>query len=216
MRTLLITGLLGSGKSTVLLSLAAYLGRKAGPRAVVIVENEIGDMPQEASCPMPAKGGTSPSPSRPASVEMTNDCICCTLTGELVGLLEEIKTSYNPSWLIVEASSLAHQSIKDIIHQTLNIFEPLSILVVDAGRWRETYEEVPMLVGTQATRADLILVTKADTVPAAELGHVLGELRRLNPSCPIRPIDPRTDDLSGIWADLVAEAEGFEPFQAQG
>jgi G3E family GTPase len=208
MRTILITGFLGSGKSTVLLSLAAYLNKKVGPKAVVIIENEIGDTVLTSKCAGSFFGDMS-------SVEMTNDCICCTLTGELSGLLEDIQSSINPSWLLVEASSLTHQSIKDTIHQKLNIFEPLSILIIDASRWLKMYKEVPMLVGTQAERADFILVNKTDTVPQDELDKVAADIRNLNPSSPMRLIDATKDFLDDFWADLVAEAEGDELRLAQ-
>jgi G3E family GTPase len=201
MRTILITGFLGSGKSNVLLSLAAYLNKKAGPEAVVIIENEIGDTILSSKCTLPSAEGMS-------TVEMTHDCICCTLSGELVSLLEDIQANKNPSWLLIEASSLTHQSIKDIIHQTLNIFEPLSILVIDASRWKELYHDIPMLVGTQAERADFILVNKTETVKREELDSIMADIRKLNPYRPLRPICALKDSLDDFWEDMVAEIEG--------
>jgi G3E family GTPase len=205
MRTLLITGFLGSGKSTVLLSLAAYLRKKDGPRAVVIVENELGDISLASQCATPLGDGMPPGMS---PLEMTNDCICCTLTGELIGLLQDIQSNLNPSWLLIEASSLTHQSIKDTIHQTLNTFEPISILVINAETWAEMYKEVPMLVGTQAQRADYILINKIDHVTRETLDTVKSDIRKLNPERPLRLIRGLSDNLEDFWADLVAEVDG--------
>ncbi|MDR2200328.1 MAG: hypothetical protein LBR53_12955 [Deltaproteobacteria bacterium] len=197
MRIILITGLLGSGKSTVLLSLAARLSKMEGPKAVVIIENEIGDTTLTSRCAGSFFADLSP-------VELDNNCICCTLTGELVGLLEDIQSRLNPSWLLVETSILAHQSIKDTIRQTLITNEPLSVLVADAGRWSEMYREVPMLIGTQAERADFILVNKIDTASPAELETVLSDIGKLNPNRPVKTVNALEDDLNEFW-DLVTE-----------
>jgi G3E family GTPase len=193
--------------------LAAFLRKKDGPKAVVIIENELGDISLSSKCSTSSAtsfdSDMSPDMSKVemGPLEMTNDCICCTLTGELMGLLHDIHSNLNPSWLLVEASSLTHQSIKDTIHQTLNIFEPQSILVINAETWREMYTEVPMLVGTQVERADYILINKKDSVTMEILEGVTSEVRRLNPRRPLKVISAITDSLDGFWADMVADIE---------
>ena len=42
MRLIIFTGFLGSGKTTALLSLAAHLSRRLPPRAIAVIESEIG------------------------------------------------------------------------------------------------------------------------------------------------------------------------------
>jgi G3E family GTPase len=138
---------------------------------------------------------------------MTNDCIGCDMAGELAGVISEIQSGTPPSWLLVEASSLTFQTVKDTIHLKLNVFEPLTVLVLDSAGWLEMYTRAPMLTGTQAERADFILVNRREGQGAEAAAKALSELRSLSPSAPIRSADLFRDSLDDFWAYIVKVAE---------
>ena len=194
MRLVLITGFLGSGKTTVLLSLAGYLSRRTDPKRIVIIENEIGEANVD---------GLLMTETAYEVRDLTAGCICCTLSGQLVNALTEIKNDLDPEWLLVEATGIAHQTIADVIRQTVPGLRPLSLVVVDAQRWDELMDNLPMLIMAQVEKADLILINKIESLSAADLTRVEEEVRELNQRQPCHKISAATDDLSGLWQWLT-------------
>jgi G3E family GTPase len=89
---MLFSGFLGAGKTVSILSASAYLLRRFPERdrtgaPLVVPENEIGDMPYDASL------------LRSQGIETRNllsGCICCTLSLELVEELRLIEARYAP------------------------------------------------------------------------------------------------------------------------
>ncbi len=197
MRLILITGFLGSGKTTALLSLARYLSRDHEPREIVIIENEIGEANVD---------GRLLAETTYEVRDLTAGCICCTLSGQLLSALDEIRRDLNPQWLLVEATGLAHQTIADVVRQAVPGLKPLSLVVVDAARWEELMENLPMLISTQVERADFVLINKIDAVSEEELSRVEDEVREINDSRPCHRISAAGGDLDDIWRKVVDDA----------
>lgn len=194
MKLIIITGFLGSGKTTVLMSLARYLGRDLEPKDIVIIENEIG----EANVDGRLLGETAYEVR-----DLTSGCICCTLSGQLIGALDEIKRDLDPQWLLVEATGIAHQTIADVISQSVPGLKPFSIVLADAPRWEELMENLPMLISTQVERADCILINKVDSVSAEELTRVEEEVREINDQSPCHKISAASENLDDVWRKVV-------------
>jgi G3E family GTPase len=79
MKLLLVTGFLGSGKTSLILALARA-ARERGRRTAIIV-NEIGEI------------GIDDQLMRRLDLdvwELTNGCICCTLTADLITTLQKL------------------------------------------------------------------------------------------------------------------------------
>jgi len=175
MRLIIITGFLGSGKTTVLLRLAGHLSRDLDPKSIVIIENEIG----EANVDGLLMGQTNYEVR-----DLTAGCICCTLSGQLINALEEIRRDLDPRWLLVEATGIAHQTIADVIRQSAPGLNPVSLVLVDAERWDELMENLPMLIGAQVENADLILINKIESLAITELARIEAEVREFNDRSP--------------------------------
>ncbi|MDR2354077.1 MAG: GTP-binding protein [Deltaproteobacteria bacterium] len=197
MRIILFTGFLGSGKTTVLLSLAELLAKNEEPRKVVIIENEIGDVNVD---------GKLISGSSFETRDLTSGCICCTLSGELINALTDIKDNLKPSWILIEATGLAHQTIADTISHASPLSPPMSIVVVDAERWEELYESIPFLLTAQVERADLILINKIDSVDEDELQHIEKDVLEINDSTPLIKISASRDNLDNVWEKVILNA----------
>jgi len=197
MKLIIITGFLGSGKTTVLLNLARYLGRNLEPKDIVIIENEIG----EANVDGRLLGETSYEVR-----DLTAGCICCTLSGQFIFAMEEIQRDINPQWLLIEATGIAHQTIADVVSQSVPGLKPFSIVVVDAMRWEELMENLPMLISTQVERADCIVINKIDAVSEEELSRVVEEVREINDQTPCLEISAVGGDLVDTWKEVVGLA----------
>ena len=197
MRLIIITGFLGSGKTTVMLNLAGYLSRQNGPDSIVIIENEIGEANVD---------GRLLSQSTYEVRDLTAGCICCTLSGELISALEEIRSNINPEWLLIEATGIAHQTIANIISQSVIGLRPFSLVLADAERWDELMENLPMLICTQLEIADTILLNKVDAVDSGTIERIEQEIRDISDS-PCHRVTALSDELDDLWRKVVAYAD---------
>ncbi|MDR2460748.1 MAG: cobalamin biosynthesis protein P47K [Deltaproteobacteria bacterium] len=194
MRILLFTGFLGSGKTTVLLNLAEYLAKVEDQGKVVIIENEIGDVNVDGQLLSGASFETR---------NLTSGCICCTLAGEFIAALQDIKDTIQPNWILIEATGLAHQTIADTIERAVPASPPKSIVVVDSERWEELYEEIPFLLTAQIERADFIFINKIDSVDAEELLHIENDVKDLNSDSPLIKAAASRDNLDKVWEEVI-------------
>lgn len=193
MRLIIITGFLGSGKTTAMLNLAGYLSRKHGPESIVIIENEIGEANVD---------GRLLAQSTYEIRDLTAGCICCTLSGELIGALEDIQVKLKPEWLLIEATGIAHQTIANVISQSVVGLKPFSLVLADAERWDELMENLPMLISTQLEIADAVLLNKIDAVDKEEIERIEGEISDIS-RAPCHRVSALSDNLDQLWKKVV-------------
>jgi G3E family GTPase len=99
---LTLGGFLGSGKTTVLLSLAEYITSRFQPAdsnrpAMAIIENEIGDVGID-NLILESTGYKVTS--------LSSGCICCSLTSDLTRCVNDIVEKYKLSYIAFEATGL--------------------------------------------------------------------------------------------------------------
>jgi G3E family GTPase len=191
---MLFTGFLGSGKTTVLMSLAEFLAKKEGDGKIVIIENEIGDVNVD---------GQLLSGSSFETRDLTSGCICCTLSGELINALQDIQETIKPSWIFIEATGLAHQTIADVIGRALPQNPPQSVVVVDSERWEELFDTIPFLLTAQVERADLIIINKIDSVDDDELQRIVNDVKDINSDSPLIKVAASRDKLDDVWQEVI-------------
>ncbi len=177
-----ITGFLGSGKTTVLRHL---LGQPGMSDAAVII-NEFGEIGLDHQLV---------ESSDDHIVLMSSGCLCCTIRNDLVDTLRDLyqrrQRGEVPRFrrVLVETTGLADPA--PILHTLME--EPaLSsvyrldgvVTTVDAvfgvGQLDEHVESVK-----QAAVADRLIVTKTDLAGEAGLRRLVERLQRLNPAAPI-------------------------------
>jgi G3E family GTPase len=195
-------GFLGSGKTTVLLSLAKHItnrfpatGSGSGP-AIAIIENEIGDV------------GIDNLILESAAYRVTSlfsGCVCCALAGDLTRCVNDLAEKYRPLYIAIEATGLAYP---DSIIDTIRKYSPLceqiiSVVLVDAERWDETMETLDLLLTRQLNDANVILLNKTDRVSGETKDRILRELASLNPNARIFAVSARKDSLSAIWEAIL-------------
>ena len=141
---LLLTGYLGSGKTTLVNNI---LSNKKGIKFAVIV-NDIGEINIDAS--LIQKGGVVDQKDD-SLVALQNGCICCSLQFDLVEQLSEIVKSNKFDYIVIEASGICEpEPIARTIASIPNMDEKYSIhglpkldciaTVVDALRMKSEFE----------------------------------------------------------------------------
>ena len=180
----ILTGFLGAGKTTLL---NRILKEDHGHR-IAVIENEFGEVGVDNEII---------ERSDEQIVEMNNGCICCTVRGDLIRILGELKTRREQGTLrfdrvVIETTGMADPGP---VAQTFftdeeigNAFLLDSILtVVDAkhaSRQLDEFHEAQEQVGF----ADRILLSKTDLVADAEAEALIGRLRHMNPRAPVKRV----------------------------
>lgn len=96
-----ITGFLGSGKTTLIRHLLA----NAGGRRIALIINEFGDVGVDGEI---LKGCGDVSCSGDDVVELSNGCICCTVAEDFIPTMQQlIDRSDPPEHIVIETSGLA-------------------------------------------------------------------------------------------------------------
>jgi G3E family GTPase len=181
----ILTGFLGSGKTTLL---NRILTEQHGHK-IAVIENEFGEEGIDNDLLLQNR--------EEQIVEMNNGCICCTVRGDLVrilGDLRERRESGESTFerVIIETTGLADPGP---VAQTFFIDDAIAeyylldavITVVDAKHGPITLDEHKE-AAEQVGFADRILMSKVDLVTEAERDALAQRLARINPRAPIKPV----------------------------
>jgi len=180
----LISGFLGSGKTTLMIDLGKRLGRK-GKRVAIIV-NEVGEVGVDGAL-IDAYGLNS--------VELTEGCICCSLSGTLQNTLRVVANDYKADIIFIEPTGIALPSkINGIIRTSMVEHESkLGICVVDAFRAPRIYQEAELFFRRQIEDVDLVAVNKMELVTPEQLVEVEELVGRLNPKATVLRMSAKED-----------------------
>jgi G3E family GTPase len=185
----LVTGFLGSGKTTLINSAL----RSAELAKTVVVVNEFGEVGLDHQLF---------ASSSDSVVVLENGCLCCTVRSDLVGTLNGLYHARErgdiPAFdnVVIETSGLAEpgpvlqaflsEPTLDGLYRVANV-----LTVVDAVNWAGTSEAHEEAV-RQVALADQIRITKLDMVTGDRQNsssRIRLELRRINPSAVIDEVD---------------------------
>jgi cobalamin biosynthesis protein CobW len=96
-----ITGFLGSGKTTLI----THLMQNPGGRRLAVVVNEFGDMGVDGEI---LKGCAIPDCPAENIMELANGCICCTVADDFIPTIEALMAlDPRPDHILIETSGLA-------------------------------------------------------------------------------------------------------------
>lgn len=174
---LVVSGFLGSGKTTLVRRLLEH-AQRAG-RRVAVVSNELGALGIDEA--LLGSGGQ-------AYVELAGGCVCCKLSDELSETLQHLWDTVRPDEVIIETSGVALP-----FETQLNLWrEPVSdwvgddaaVVVVNAEQLVEG-RDLDDTFEYQVSSADLLLLNKVDLVPEESLAEAEARLRALAPDTPI-------------------------------
>ncbi|MDN5292784.1 MAG: hypothetical protein PWQ91_1497 [Eubacteriales bacterium] len=174
MKIILVGGFLGSGKTTFIRHLAAFLVLEK-QKKVVVLENEFGEVSIDDQ--FLAKKGFMVK-------GIYGGCICCQLTGKLVVAVNQIAEEMAPDYLIIESTGLARpdtvlKNIRDFATGRAADASDVIIVLVDASRWEGLSELTPDLIFAQIEAANVLIVSKIDELEK-DPKFVVDELVKVN------------------------------------
>jgi len=199
---LLLTGYLGSGKTTLV---NRILSNRQGIRFAVIV-NDIGEVNIDAS--LIQQGGVVKQQDD-SLVALQNGCICCTLKMDLVNQLCDLIKAGTFDYIVIEASGICEPvpiaqticSIASMPPEYTKYGTPrldCIVSVVDALRLRDEFacakdltrdniddEDIENLIIQQIEFCDIILLNKVDQVTEEELRQIKAVVRAIQPTAQV-------------------------------
>ena len=199
---LLLTGYLGSGKTTLVNKI---LSNNKGIKFAVIV-NDIGEVNIDAD--LIEKGGVVDQQDD-SLVALQNGCICCTLKMDLVQQLSDIVKQQRFDYIVIEASGICEPApIAQTICAYPQIYPDLAkdgravldniVTVVDARRMCDEFsagndllkkdlgeDDIENLLIQQIEFCSFVLLNKVDDVSPEELEKVRRIVRALQPKAEI-------------------------------
>ncbi|MEM8849368.1 MAG: GTP-binding protein [Pseudomonadota bacterium] len=202
----LLTGFLGAGKTTLLNAVLSGAGR--GRIAVIV--NEFG------------AAGLDHDLIEAADEEvvlMQSGCLCCSVRGDLARTISDLIARRDAGGLTFERVVIETTGLADPgpILQTLRVDPILAqstqldgvVCVADAANGPATLDAQFEAV-SQAAMADLIVLSKADLVPASQTQAFEARLRSINPGARILRADRGTGVAGQLWG-LSGHRVGVTP-----
>lgn len=224
----ILTGFLGSGKTTLILNLLPQLPKDY---KLALLKNEFGDVAVDSQL----AGAQSIEGVR----ELTNGCICCNLVGQLGDALEALRTGARPDEdssnnnaskkagaekPASSTSSPAQAAVDRIVIETSGSAFPATLAmevnrltaegggytldgvvsVVDAENWAG-YEDTSVTAALQARYTDLIIVNKWEEVSERRLDEVVDRIRDIDIDPPVPIVK---SDRGKVGADVVLGVDG--------
>ena len=186
-----LTGYLGAGKTTLL---NRILSENHGKKYAVIV-NEFGEIGIDNDLIIGADEEV---------FEMNNGCVCCTVRGDLVRILDGLmKRKGKFDAIIVETTGLADPAP---VAQTFFVDEDVqkharldAVVTVADARWLSDRLKDAPEAKNQIAFADVIVLNKTDLVTSAELAEVEARIRAINPYARLH----RTERCQVALADVL-------------
>ena len=174
---LVLSGFLGSGKTTLVQRLLAD-ARRRGIR-IALVSNELGELGIDRA--LLGQGGQS-------YVELEGGCVCCELSDDLLETLVALQRDVDPDRFVIETSGVAlpYDTQLNFWREPACDFigDDMAVVVVNAEQVFEGRD----LEGTfedQVQSADLLVLNKMDLVPESAWPEVESRLRSIEPEAPL-------------------------------
>ncbi len=211
----LITGYLGSGKTTLMQNILRQEKRK-----IALIVNDMGSVNIDASI----LNKTGNQVVQVEMVEMQNGCICCTLRDEFMAEIERLSADKTVEAIFVEASGISEPSsiagafvnYEEMTPDT-RVYLKTVVSVVDVDRiYREflhdlmTEDEredgdVINLIMDQIEFCSLLLLNKVDLLTPEQLSEVEVGLRNIQQAAQMIPCTHGDVDL-----EIILNREDFD------
>lgn len=189
----IITGFLGSGKTTLILNLIPQLPKSY---KLALLKNEFGDIAVDSQL--------ASSSAISGVQELLNGCICCNLVGQLSDALDALAHDVSPDRIVVETSGSAFPAtlameVNRIAQKTGGYVLDGVMSVIDVENWKG-YEDTSYTAKMQARYTDLIVLNKWELVDGRKLEDCEDRILALE----VDPPTPRTkSDKGWVNRDIV-------------
>ncbi len=207
-RLILVGGFLAAGKTTLLWKSVAALTAQ-GEKVGLITNDQAPDL---ADTTFLKQTGVSVE-------EVAGSCFCCNFNGfteAMQHLFEQGATVIvgEPVGSCTDLSATILQPVKKLFGDTVKV-EPFSVLI-EPARLNELLGETPPMLADSAryildrqlAEADIILLSKADTLFSHECENLLGELCARYPQADVLPIQARNGGGLDAWFSTLDNGRG--------
>ena len=191
----ILTGFLGAGKTTLLKRiLTEYHGKR-----IAVIENEFG--------PESIDNELLVQDQEEEIIELSNGCVCCTVRGDLMRTLIDLRKRHESGELkfervIIETTGMANPGP---VCQTFFMDDDIAeyyrldavVTIVDAKHGMDTLDEQEE-AQKQVGFADRILISKKDLVTESEYAALRRRIVHMNPRASIEAVNFGDTDLKKI------------------
>jgi G3E family GTPase len=171
---IILTGYLGSGKTTFLRRFIEY--QVSRNRFVAVIQNEIGSASIDARL----------LEDQYAVTEMDEGCVCCSLIGELKKGIQRITAQLKPDIIILEMTGLANPfnlaGELDLISDLVRL--EMVITMIDGANFTASAANSEIITD-QARSADLLVLNKCDMITKKQTDDLCRQLKEINPAAGI-------------------------------
>lgn len=163
----LITGFLGSGKTTFLRKIL-----DDPPAEFAVLMNEFGELAIDSQV---IRGKNI------EMIELAGGCVCCSLAGELKAAVRELLEKVHPEWILLEATGVAEADalVFEVEDNIPEVRLDSVIYIVDAYA-SQKFPEIGYAMRSQLEAADIILLNKRDLVESDAVENIRGRLKKFN------------------------------------
>lgn len=222
----LLAGFLGAGKSTLLKHILE--SRRDSLRCAVIV-NDMAELNIDGD--LIESTGLVQSEE---VVKMQNGCVCCNLSGDLVGQMTNLATRKKPfDMMIIEASGVSEPAAiaalfkpceddhdhasheKDVALLDVAALDTI-VTVVDSALFFQNIGasagslQAPRLLMDQVEYSNVVLLNKTDLVSEEQLGKVRAHVMALNSKAKVISCKESNIDVSEVVNTGLFKAEDFD------
>ena len=165
---LILSGFLGAGKTSFLQHFIEYQTQRS--RFVAVIQNEIGEV------------GLDGKLLDYQVTEIDEGCVCCSLVGNLKRAVNDILSSFQPDFIILETTGAANPfNLLDEISELEEMVRyDCTVTVVDAINFDITLSRFA-IAAEQIRSADVLLMNKCDLVSEKCLQRTRKRIHGINP-----------------------------------
>lgn len=194
----LVSGFLGSGKTTFIKALVEYFSATELKTALVI--NEMGEIGIDNRY-MKRLGHNI--------WELFGGCICCTLAAGLVNTLEQLK-KYEPDVILIEPSGEAEPkiTIDALINMGIDRSDIKNFFLLDTTRLEMFMAVLQPLIFSSIDEADVILINKSELVDDSTVKEAYKIVQERRPDVLIIKTDKNNlinEDVTGLLEKLLTK-----------
>jgi len=194
MQILILSGFLGSGKTSILMPFAKQLSAKG--KKVAVIENEIGEMGIDDL--YLKENGLHVK-------EIYHGCICCNLRTDLIRSLIELERDYKPEVIVIEPTGVAdpNLTLSSLSGYPGYVESKTMVSVVDAERFEDIVDLKIPLATEGVKSADLIALNKIDLISPENLETLKIEIKQINPDSEVKSVSAHDETLLDDLFELI-------------
>ncbi len=186
MQILIISGFLGSGKTSILMPFVKQLSAKN--KKVAIIENEIGEIGVDDL--YLKENGLHVK-------EIYHGCICCNLRTDLISSLIELERDYKPEVIVMEPTGVAdpYLTLSSLSGYPGYVESKTMVSIVDAERFEDIVDlKIPLAIDGVKS-ADLIALNKIDLISPENLETLKNKIKSINPDSEVKSVSAYDEKL---------------------